>query len=364
MSNVYHGLMVKTMSGSSLTFKHEFVNEIAIVDDGGKVIPLESDRPPYDINRVLSDPKVAPYESIGIASVGSPQFLRAVEKFGLLSSLPADEPFTLFMPTDHAIWERGISPETLDRRVCASMIFHAHAVPGQQVSIDFSTSSSRVPRMSGEDIWIRDDTKFGELEGSSITVEAGESRATVVEADLEVRNRDALAHVISGLLSVTMDSDSDSSIFRTNSRFIEMIVSTDFVEELQKGELYTLFVPTNEALSRLDLSRYSRTAQESLIKAHTVRGEVRRSGMNDGAKLRTLEGDPLRFTVCGRYGVSVSSRGAEATIIEADVGIGEVDARILATIHVVDNVLEASARAAGASVALSACLALLLVTLY
>mmetsp|Transcript_11070 Transcript_11070/g.26238 ORF Transcript_11070/g.26238 Transcript_11070/m.26238 type:complete len:468 (+) Transcript_11070:88-1491(+) len=377
--DIYHGLMVKTMSGAAVTFEYKHVDDIVIVTEDGNRIPVEEHSREwyrFEIQGILAGPRGS------ISSAKSPQYLRAVDKFGLLSGLqstPGMEKLTLLVPSDAAIFERGISPDTLDRRVCASMIFYANTVRGQ-VPTSTNIRQSRVTTLKGERLTVRADTNFGDWRGTGITIEAGDTRAAITETNARfgvdetipfLRSFDDV-HLINSVLPVQMDSDSDTSIFRVGSKFIDLFVDSDLLEDLeQSGSRYTLFVPNDAALERNNITPESLTRDERdrLIKTHVVMRTMFMDDVfsfsnqpftfRDMATVTAEARNVLIFTKCDDFGISINSRGKEATVIESDIGEGEIHPRVFAVVHVIDEVLMGSS--IRASAALSVAISLLVV---
>ncbi|MGB3403492.1 MAG: fasciclin domain-containing protein [Microcoleaceae cyanobacterium] len=129
-------------------------------------------------------------------------------------------------------------------------------------------------------------------------------------------------------LTQVMSSDNRFTILRT------LLRTTGLLNQLQQGESWTLFAPTDEAFKALPEQILASLMQPeninqltNLLKYHVIPGRMNATELSSG-KIESLQGNPLNVEVG-----SDQVRVEEATIIEPDIQASN------GVIHVIDKVM-------------------------
>lgn len=118
------------------------------------------------------------------------------------------------------------------------------------------------------------------------------------------------------------------------STLVKAVTAADLAETLQGKGPYTVFSPTNEAFRALGddldtlLEPSSKDDLTDVLTYHVVEGDVKAADLEDGQKLKTLQGGDLTVSVDGDV-VKIN----DATVVRADVPAAN------GTVHVIDGVL-------------------------
>ncbi|CEM03408.1 unnamed protein product [Vitrella brassicaformis CCMP3155] len=259
----------------------------------------------------------------------------------LLSSLnDTESELTLFAPTDEAfsalpeaVLDSIVSNNTLLREV---LLYHV--VQSVALATDLPEGETTVESLQGDSLVIR-------KEGDVVTVN-GEEAATVVQADVAASN--GVVHVIDAVLvppGITLgegpttapaleagDEEAaaapkespkdakapggDTPMQQTVLSIIEngeqttqlkaLLETYEIADYLEPGEVYTVFAPTDEAITQVDPATFERIATDdalatAVLQYHVVRGALgtQELAAQDGGELETLEGSMLPIVVDG-----------------------------------------------------------------
>jgi uncharacterized surface protein with fasciclin (FAS1) repeats len=118
------------------------------------------------------------------------------------------------------------------------------------------------------------------------------------------------------------------------STLVKAVTAAGLAQTLQGKGPYTVFAPTNKAFSELGdqldtlLEPDNKNDLSDILLYHVVEGDVKAADLEDGEKLKTVQGDDLTVSVNGDE-VKVN----DATVVKADVPAEN------GTVHVIDGVL-------------------------
>jgi len=270
--------------------------------------------------------------------------VEAVVAAGAVELLSEEGPFTVFAPTNDAFAQL---PEGLVADLVADAeaggdtllnILALHVLAGSAMSGDLSDGLS-VTTVNEMELII------GITDGI-VTVDAGGSVATVIDADIQASN--GVIHVIDTVLLPPIDEDKNIvELAQSNEDFsilVEAIVAAGVVE-LFSGEGteddFTVFAPTNDAFAQLpegllgDLIADAEAGGDVLLEVlalHAILGSVMSGDLSDGLSVITLNAMELIIGITDGI-VTVDSGGSVATVIEADIEASN------GVIHVIDTVL-------------------------
>lgn len=118
------------------------------------------------------------------------------------------------------------------------------------------------------------------------------------------------------------------------STLVKAVTAADLVETLQGKGPYTVFAPTNEAFAEIQdtvdtlLEPDNKSDLTDVLTYHVVPGSYPAADLEDGQKLKTVQGEDL----------TVSVEGGEVKVNDAVVVKPDVDASN-GVVHVIDGVL-------------------------
>lgn len=123
------------------------------------------------------------------------------------------------------------------------------------------------------------------------------------------------------------------------STLVSAIEAADLVETLQGEGPFTVFAPTNAAFDALpegtldDLLKPENKDQlTAILTYHVVPGEVMAADLEDGQKLKTVQGDELTVSIDGDV-VTIEGADSSAQVVTPDVSASN------GVIHAIDGVL-------------------------
>lgn len=252
--------------------------------------------------------------------------LAAAKAAGLVEALNGPGPITVFAPTDEAFGklpkgtvENLLKPENRD---ALASILKYHVVPGSLTSRD-------VIRMSGAVTLNGQKIDFSRS-GSSVMVDG----AAVSSVDIACSN--GIIHVVDAVLLPTDATIADvASSGGTFATLLSAAAAAGLEKELRGAGPITVFAPTDDAFAKLPagtvdslLKPENKAKLAEVLKYHIVPGRVYAADAAKAGVARTLQGQPLVFSI--RNG-TLEADGARITSSDIDASNGVV--------HVIDRVL-------------------------
>lgn len=113
------------------------------------------------------------------------------------------------------------------------------------------------------------------------------------------------------------------------SVFTKLLIDNNLVSSLKTGEPFTIFAPTNEALSKIDVSKFSKTDLVKLLNTHIVR---ERRLLTNEIKSGLVQ-SPQRIEVYLSKNSSGIFINAKSKVISPDISASN------GVIHVIDHVI-------------------------
>ena len=131
------------------------------------------------------------------------------------------------------------------------------------------------------------------------------------------------------------------------STLVTAVKAADLVDTLSSAGPFTVFAPTNEAFDKLPAGTVDTLTQpdnkeklQSILKYHVVPGKIDSKQLvkdikkgHGTAKLKTVEGEDLTFTLVGGKVQITDAKGGTAMVTTADVYQSN------GVVHVIDTVL-------------------------
>ena len=237
----------------------------------------------------------------------------AVVSEELASALQGDGPFTVFAPTNEAFANAELGDQDL------AEVLQYHVIPNEVLSGDLQPAQT-VETLQGEELTI-------EAADGSVTITDNSGQTyEVTEADLQGTN--GIVHIINGVLNPApniVDVATEAGNFTT---LVDALGQTGLDEALQGAGPFTVFAPTDDAFSGVDLSGFTDDQLTEILQYHVVSGNIGSGDLNAEQSVAALTEDSLFVTVNGDVVVNDA-----ATVVNADIGASN------GTIHAVDNVL-------------------------
>jgi transforming growth factor-beta-induced protein len=250
-------------------------------------------------------------------------------KAGLLETLQADGPFTVFAPTDAAFSKLPketiddlLSPENQSKLVS---ILTYHVVSGQNMLSDVLQTGI-----------------LNTVQGSSVRVAFNKgsirvNEANIQDADLQASN--GLIHVIDAvLLPPAPESRTILATARSAGSFKTLLAAAEtagLLDVLDSDEPVTIFAPTDRAFAALPdgtvdmlLKPENLEQLQSILSNHAVMGRVSAGDALNASSAATVGGDTLKFKI--RDGLlQVNNTTIRTADLECSNGM----------IHIIDAVL-------------------------
>ncbi|OYU42994.1 MAG: fasciclin [Burkholderiales bacterium PBB4] len=261
--------------------------------------------------------------------------VEAVSAAGLVDTLKARGPYTVFAPTNAAfaalLTELGVTKAQLlaDKELLTSVLTY-HVLAGKVAKVDVPLGKAISTVQGGV---FKIDTVSGALK-----ITDGRNRmATITATDIQAFN--GVVHVIDKVILpanktvvATAQSLPDFSIL------VEAVVAANLQGTLSGTGPFTVFAPTNAAfaalLSELGVSKAALLADKALLTKvltyHVVPGRVLKAEVPVGSAIKTVQGDTL--TVNASLAIT-DQRGRSAKITGPDVLTSN------GVIHVIDKVI-------------------------
>lgn len=237
----------------------------------------------------------------------------AVVDAGLAETLNGDGPFTVFAPTNDAFSSADLSGQDV------ANILQYHVLPNEVLSEDFSASQT-VTTVQGEDLLI-------EAADGTVTITDNSGQMyQVVEADLQGSN--GVVHIIDGVLNPNpniVDVATNAGNFTT---LVSALGQTGLDIALQQAGPFTVFAPTDDAFSGVDLSGFTDEELAEILQYHVFSGNILAADLEAEQSVEALAGGNLFIEANGAVTVNGS-----ATVQTADIDASN------GTIHAIDGVL-------------------------
>ena len=237
----------------------------------------------------------------------------AVVSEELASALQGDGPFTVFAPTNEAFANFDLGDQNL------SDVLQYHVIEDEVLSGDLSAAQT-VTTMQGEELTIE------AADGTVTLTDNSGQMYEVTEADLQGTN--GIVHIIDGVLNPApniVDVASSNSDFST---LVDALGQTGLAEDLQGAGPFTVFAPTNDAFSGVDLPQDPAELAD-ILQYHVVSGNIASGDLTTPQTVEALAGGDL-FVTAENGDIIVNNN---ATVTTPDVGASN------GTIHVVNQVL-------------------------
>lgn len=242
----------------------------------------------------------------------------AVVQAELVSTLQEDTEngYTIFAPSNSAF--EGVDLTGLSQQELQNILTY-HVVPQQYLSGDLAASQV-VQTVNGEDLLI-------EAADGTVTITDNSGQMyQVTEADLEGSN--GVVHIIDGVLNPDpniVDVATDAGNFTT---LVSALQQTGLDATLQQAGPFTVFAPTDEAFSGVDLSGFTDEELAEILQYHVIGDNILSTDLESEQTVEALAGGELFVEANG--GVTVNGSAMVQTAdIEASNG----------TIHAIDGVL-------------------------
>lgn len=250
----------------------------------------------------------------------------ALKAAGLIDTLKAKGPFTVFAPTDEAFAalpagtvEDLLKPENR-AKLTATLTYHV--VPGR-IPAEEVINLAAAKTVGGQRIDFK-------VTGGKVSVDG----ATVVQADIAATN--GIIHVIDRV--ILPSSDDIVATAKTAGKFNTLLRAAEaagLVEALRGDGPLTVFAPTDDAFAKLPagtveglLKPENRSQLATVLKYHVVAGRAFAEDAIAARSVKTLTDDSLRFRLAnGRLQVN------DANVIAADIDASN------GVVHVIDAVL-------------------------
>ncbi|WP_281613234.1 fasciclin domain-containing protein [Flammeovirga sp. SubArs3] len=220
--------------------------------------------------------------------------------------------YTVFAPTDDAfemVDLTGLSTEYIAR------ILAHHVVENTNLSGSLE-NGQMVTTLAGTKL------EISKSEGVQV------GRVNVVQADLVASN--GVIHVVDEVLlpntiyDVAMRAGSFTSL-------LGALEATDLASTFNMdGDMeYTVFAPTDDAFSNVDVSTLTIEELANVLKHHVVSSKVLSTALSDGQMVTTLAGTTLTVSISDNNTVMIGNATVSTANVEASNGV----------IHIIDTVL-------------------------
>jgi len=245
---------------------------------------------------------------------------------GLVGTLSAKGPFTVFAPSNEAF--AAVPPaqltyllNTKDQLV---KVLEYHVVSGDVKSGDLK-NGEQVPTLEGSNLTV---SITGEGNATTIKI----NTATVTTANVAASN--GVVHIINKVLlppGFSIPTIPELAASANLTTLVTALQDANLVATLGGAGPFTVFAPTNEAFAAVpNISKILKDIPTltKILQYHVVSGEDLAASLKDGQELTTLEGQTVKITISGSD-VSVNN----AKVVKADVVAGN------GVVHVIDAVL-------------------------
>ncbi|NIT59630.1 MAG: hypothetical protein GWN00_26445, partial [Aliifodinibius sp.] len=237
----------------------------------------------------------------------------AVVSENLASALQEDGPFTVFAPTNNAFSNADLGDQSL------AEVLQYHVIPAEVLSGDLQATQT-VETLQGEDLLI-------EAADGTVTITDNSGQMyEVTEADLQGTN--GVVHIINGVLNPAPNIVDVAAADGNFTTLVDALVQTGLDEALQGAGPFTVFAPTDNALSGVDLSGFSEQQLAEILQYHVVNANILSTDLQAEQSVEALAGGNLFVTTDGNVVVNDI-----ATVVSADVEASN------GTIHAIDNIL-------------------------
>ncbi|MGM0546655.1 MAG: fasciclin domain-containing protein [Bacteroidota bacterium] len=237
----------------------------------------------------------------------------AVVSEDLASALQGEGPFTIFAPTNEAFENADLEGEDV------AEILQYHVLSSEVLSGDLEAAQT-VETLQGEELTI-------EAADGSVTITDNSGQTyEVQQADLQGTN--GVVHIIDGVLNPNpniVDVAIEDGNFTT---LVDALGQAGLDEALQEAGPFTVFAPTDDAFSGVDLSGLSDDELAEILQYHVISANILSTDLEAEQSVEALAGGDLFVTANGDVMVN-----DVATVVAADVEASN------GTIHAIDNVL-------------------------
>ena len=270
---------------------------------------------------------------IAVADGRFTKLVTAVQAAGLVDALTADNPLTVFAPTDDAFAKlpEGTFESLANNVPALTDILLYHVVPGKVMAADVVTLTTA-------------DTLLGKP--VNIAVKDGAvfvNDSQVVITDIEASN--GVIHVIDTVLlppaeakpmaePPTLDIVDTAVADGRFTTLVSAVQKAELADDLKSGGPYTVFAPTDEAFAKLPKETLDAVVADfetlnNVILYHLAAGKFHAEEVTKMASLQTMLGQPASIAVHGDGAVTINDARILITDIETTNGV----------IHVIDTVL-------------------------
>ncbi len=241
----------------------------------------------------------------------------AVVSAGLASTLQDEEAsYTVFAPSNAAF--SGVDLSGLSEQEIQDILTY-HVLPNEVLSGDLQPAQV-----------------VQTVNGTELTIEAADGRVTltdnsgqtyeVTQADIQGTN--GVVHIIDGVLDPNPNIVDVAIADGNFTTLVDALVQTGLDEALQGAGPFTVFAPTDNALSGVDLSGFSEQQLAEILQYHVVNANILSTDLQAEQSVEALAGGNLFVTADGNVVVNDI-----ATVVSADVEASN------GTIHAIDNIL-------------------------
>ena len=263
--------------------------------------------------------------------------VEAVVVAGLADTLSGTGPFTVFAPTNAAfaalLGELGVSKAALlANKPLLTAVLTYHVLAGKVLAADIK-EGAQAGTVQGQVFTL------GLRGGASITDAQGR-KANIVATDVAASN--GVIHVIDKvILPQTKNIVEIAAGIPDFSILVEAVVAANLQATLGSAGPFTVFAPTNAAfaalLHELNLSKAQLLADKALLTNvltyHVLAAKVLASGVTDGLKATTVQGEQFTLNKSGNTLHILDARHRGANVVATDVQA------VNGVIHVIDRVL-------------------------
>ncbi len=263
--------------------------------------------------------------------------VEAVVAAGLADTLSGPGPFTVFAPNNAAfaalLGELGVSKEALlANKPLLTAVLTYHVLAGKVLAADIK-EGAQAGTVQGQVFTL------GLAGGPSITDAQGR-KANIVATDVAASN--GVIHVIDKvILPQTKNIVEIAAGIPDFSILVEAVVAADLQATLSSAGPFTVFAPTNAAfaalLNELHVTKAQLLADKPLLTKvltyHVLGAKVLASGVTDGLKPTTVQGQTFTLNKSGNTLHILDARHRGANVVATDVQA------VNGVIHVIDRVL-------------------------
>ena len=241
----------------------------------------------------------------------------AVVGAGLASTLQDEEAsYTVFAPSNAAFSEvdlSGLSEQEIQN------ILTYHVLPNEVLSGDLQPAQV-VQTVNGTELTIE------AADGTVTLTDNSGQTYEVTQADIQGTN--GVVHIIDGVLNPNPNIVDVAVADGNFTTLVNALTQTGLDEALQGAGPFTVFAPTDNALSGVDLSGFSEQQLAEILQYHVVNANILSTDLQAEQSVEALAGGNLFVTADGNVVVNDI-----ATVVSADVEASN------GTIHAIDNIL-------------------------